>query len=560
MAKQTGSIDLKAMKSVNDDARKVADNYLATDSSGIMIYDGTNGTGQTPSNPDADTNNVFIDDDSLDIRRGTDVLATFGADVTRIGKEYVAGATDNESHLELDYHSLLLVDNESNPYFYVSDLRNKEDIYLATDGYYADGTTYRFQLALKAERLRRVNVQGTFYTIGTDVVLESDGVTVNFYRIPPAGEFIFIESETVSPEAKALTFGWRTQGNIGGMSVVEGSSRAQGSYSHAEGFWTKADGNYSHSEGYYAKASGTHSHAEGSNTTASGGNSHAEGYDTTAKGNYSHAQNYHTSANWDSQTTIGKYNDNKVNTAFEIGNGTSDTARSNALTVDWSGNVDIAAGAKYKINGTALSASDVGAISDVQLNGSSIKSGTTANLLTGSLINMFYPVGSYYETSDTTFDPNTDWGGTWQLETEGQVHISAGTNYTVSGALTDTTDGGSEFIQEHAHVFTNPTYTTAGAGSHSHAPGIANRVFVTSTSGVEFTRHSRKQGTGTEVTYLVKSTQALGYASTTDAEANHSHTVNLNSNGVVGVVSGETTGNAGNMQPYIVVNRWHRTA
>lgn len=31
----------------------------------------------------------------------------------------------------------------------------------------------------------------------------------------------------------------------------------------------------------------------------------------------------------------------------------------------------------------------------------------------GGILNMFYPVGSYYETSDDTFDPNVRWGGTW---------------------------------------------------------------------------------------------------------------------------------------------------
>ena len=54
----------------------------------------------------------------------------------------------------------------------------------------------------------------------------------------------------------------------------------------------------------------------------------------------------------------------------------------------------------------------------------------------------FYPVGSYYETSDTSFNPNTTWGGTWTLETEGQVHVSAGSTYGINGALTNTSDGG----------------------------------------------------------------------------------------------------------------------
>ena len=27
------------------------------------------------------------------------------------------------------------------------------------------------------------------------------------------------------------------------------------------------------------------------------------------------------------------------------------------------------------------------------------------------LLDFFYPVGSYYETSNTSFDPNEEWGG-----------------------------------------------------------------------------------------------------------------------------------------------------
>ena len=48
-----------------------------------------------------------------------------------------------------------------------------------------------------------------------------------------------------------------------------------------------------------------------------------------------------TTAGYANQATIGKYNDNQSNTAFEIGNGTS-SASSNAFTVDWSGEVELA--------------------------------------------------------------------------------------------------------------------------------------------------------------------------------------------------------------------------
>lgn len=166
----------------------------------------------------------------------------------------------------------------------------------------------------------------------------------------------------------------------GYASHAEGiGSIASGNYSHAEGEVTTANGVASHSEGLETTAGNTShaeglkttadnvSHAEGVETTASGSYSHAEGADSTATGACSHAQNRDTIAAKANQTAIGKWNveDTEATAskqkALIIGNGTADDARSNALTVDWNGNVDIASGAKYKINGTALSASDVGA-------------------------------------------------------------------------------------------------------------------------------------------------------------------------------------------------------
>ena len=127
------------------------------------------------------------------------------------------------------------------------------------------------------------------------------------------------------------------------------STTASGADSHAEGAYTIASNGSSHAEGYSTTANGFGSHAEGSNTTASNNNSHAEGADTTASGIYSHAQNHGTIASKSNQTAIGKYNieDTAIVTAdqkaFIIGNGTS-TTPSNALTVDWNGNVDLPTG------------------------------------------------------------------------------------------------------------------------------------------------------------------------------------------------------------------------
>ena len=101
---------------------------------------------------------------------------------------------------------------------------------------------------------------------------------------------------------------------------------------------TTASGQSSHAEGEHTEASEIGAHAEGSYTKAMGAYSHAEGGSTTASGDYSHAGGVGTIAKNDYQTVIGRYNANK-NSAFIIGNGSSDTERSNALTVDWDGNI-----------------------------------------------------------------------------------------------------------------------------------------------------------------------------------------------------------------------------
>ena len=111
-----------------------------------------------------------------------------------------------------------------------------------------------------------------------------------------------------------------------------------GFYSHTEGYDTTASEFYSHAEGYDTTASSTCSHAEGASTTASGVYSHAEGFHTKASGSYSHVQ-----GKYNIDDTDGKY-------AHIVGNGTIDTARSNAHTLDWEGNAWYAG----TVEGTAM--------------------------------------------------------------------------------------------------------------------------------------------------------------------------------------------------------------
>lgn len=136
--------------------------------------------------------------------------------------------------------------------------------------------------------------------------------------------------------------GWYVT-SCGVFSIADGEQvMALGNTSHAVGSGTRAIGEESSAEGKETFAIGKDSHAEGDSTRARGIASHAEGSDTVARGDYSHAQNRGTVAAEDNQTAIGKYNDNKSNTAFEIGNGTNGNSRSNAFTVDWEGNTEAA--------------------------------------------------------------------------------------------------------------------------------------------------------------------------------------------------------------------------
>lgn len=84
---------------------------------------------------------------------------------------------------------------------------------------------------------------------------------------------------------------------------------------------------------------GANSVALGAHVEASGKYSNAEGYRTEASGNQAHAEGHTTVAASTCQHVQGRYNiaDNLNKYAHIIGNGTN-TARSNAHTVDWKGN------------------------------------------------------------------------------------------------------------------------------------------------------------------------------------------------------------------------------
>ena len=116
--------------------------------------------------------------------------------------------------------------------------------------------------------------------------------------------------------------------------------------------WEPVDvGNYNHVEGQANRVLGDCCHVESTGNTANSNYAHVEGVGNTANSNYVHVEGAGNIASSEYQHVGGKNNiEDNQNTYIEIiGNGTYDTSvtpavltRSNARTLDWSGNEMIA--------------------------------------------------------------------------------------------------------------------------------------------------------------------------------------------------------------------------
>ncbi len=151
-------------------------------------------------------------------------------------------------------------------------------------------------------------------------------------------------NNTLALGANAHAEGINTQALRDNSHTEGNGTKTEGVNAHAEGFGTQANAYASHAEGNGTQAKGDASHTEGNGTKTEGANAHAEGRMTQANGYASHAEGQGTIAAKDNQHVQGKFNKIDKNTevnkqyAHIVGNGTSDTERSNAHTLDWDGN------------------------------------------------------------------------------------------------------------------------------------------------------------------------------------------------------------------------------
>lgn len=173
----------------------------------------------------------------------------------------------------------------------------------------------------------------------------------------------------------------------------------RGIYSHV------AYGKGAHAEGTLNTANGENAHAEGYRNIASGSYSHVEGYDNEASGHATHVQGkFNVVQSVTGPNQLGKY-------CHIVGNGTSDTARSNAHTLDWNGNAWFAgnvytggtamdSGAKKLATEVPVSTADNGKVLSV-VNGA----WAAAAMSSGAYVGSYTGDGSSSKTLTFNFKP-----------------------------------------------------------------------------------------------------------------------------------------------------------
>ena len=225
---------------------------------------------------------------------------------------------------------------------------------------------------------------------------------------------------------------------------------ASGDASTAIGNSTSAIGNGSMSQGYVTQSIGNFSHAEGNNCITIGDYSHAEGQHTLAVGTFQHI--------------IGCYNlTATTQSAFIIGNGTSDLNRSNLV---------FAAGNSFNIYG------------DLTVTGTT-SSGTISATTYQNLPTDVRVTGATYSNNTFTYTNNT--GGTFNVLFNSVTGLTVNGNLTVTGntslqGLTATTISASTYQNLPTDIrVTGATYSNNTFTYTNNTGGTFNVLFNTIT-------------------------------------------------------------------------------
>ena len=200
-------------------------------------------------------------------------------------------------------------------------------------------------------------------------------------------------------------------------------------------------GRYSFASGYNTTASSLYSASIGFQTTASASAAFSSGNQTIAKGNNSFAMGDQTVARSYASLALGRFNDtiagssttSWVNTdpVLTIGNGTSDAARSNAMTVYKSGDADISGFTKLGSDAPAIKVKKFTSTTASAEGGTiSIAHGLTLSKILGVQATVLTP--PILSIPAYGIMP----GYTWSAEYEYQIYLTS-TNIVVVNAATN---------------------------------------------------------------------------------------------------------------------------
>jgi len=368
-----------------EDAKKVATNYLSMDSTGIMVADMNDGE-QKPS--EATGRNVFIDNDSVDIRNGTLTLASFTGDNTKFydpvyKKELATFGTggaiigaNNEQRFVIEKDSVSAINENGAPVFSIVSTNKTfeteaEAAPAGEVGAYISGSTITLDAGDSVS-------ENTFYIRNISVIIginnsssilnnvkvnsvNADATRISYYD---GSGYISTPDSThsiVIPESPAFSCNY-------GVSKTT-------TYEITANFINDYNDSYNLTCNFTLTYNGERtldlSVLKGSCTRTSGNNEKKASFDTFAS-RYSYtsvisstaytkapAMTFGTRtgedgmlssifgqglyAEKDGEFVIGRFNEQELQTeskyAFIVGNGEAEEHRSNALTIDWSGNI-----------------------------------------------------------------------------------------------------------------------------------------------------------------------------------------------------------------------------
>lgn len=195
--------------------------------------------------------------------------------------------------------------------------------------------------------------QKAAFRVGTVLGAQWDADSIGTWSFGTGRSVIARGDYSTAMGFAAKSYGWYSfaQGfgsmATGDVAVAMGdNSKAESTLSFAMGDHVLASGNRALAMGNFTQALGSWSTAMGSNTKAIGSYSFTSNVLNEASGNYATAFGLNNRASAPAAFAVGTYNDSAAvspvsmhdnNPLFMVGNGTSDAARNNALTVYKSG-------------------------------------------------------------------------------------------------------------------------------------------------------------------------------------------------------------------------------